>query len=745
MIPRRFLRVLCAALALVACGDASTDLKDLLPTVSATVVKSLTLDEEIRASGDLEARLHTTVAAEIAGRVTGIQVEEGAPVEAGDVVLEIDPERRQLELDAARAGLAQARAEYGKERRQTTRVRKLSSENVASQQQLEEAEAALELARGPGGGCPGPGRGARAGRRRRQRGGALRGAGWRGAPWSWASSCSRGIRSSSWSRSTRWRSSSVCRSWTASGVRAGAPVELEVSAFPNRSFPGSVTFISPTIDPATRTLRVKAQVSNGEGLLRPGLFARGAHSCGTPQRCADGSRGRGHPALRRRAPVPDRRRRPPRAGAGEPGSERGGARRGARRAGGGRSRGAARTRGPGRRRPGAGGRGSAQLPLLPGRGCGDRAASRGRERGRRAVSLSDLSIRRPVLTWMMALALATFGVLGFMRLGVDRYPDMDYPYVGLLLVLDGAAPETMEEEVVDVLEEAFVSIEGLRHIRSESTTGKAVVHMEFELETDIDVAAQDVRDRLNLFLDQLPSELEPPILGKADSNAWPIVFAPISSDISEIETTEYVDKHLRPLVESIPGAANAQIPGGVERNIRIWIDPAALRARGLATSDVLAALRREHIDRPGGFVEGPSVEWALKTDAEFRSVEELSNMIVSWDGAGPDPAARRGPRGGRRRGRSGPLPHQRASGRRPGSGEAHRRERRGHRRRVRGSAGQDARSHPGRHPDRAARGLHRSDRGDPRGLRGDHVRPGLRGGCWRSSWSSYSCAAPGPP
>jgi HAE1 family hydrophobic/amphiphilic exporter-1 len=251
------------------------------------------------------------------------------------------------------------------------------------------------------------------------------------------------------------------------------------------------------------------------------------------------------------------------------------------------------------------------------------------------VSLSDLSINRPVLTWMMVLALATFGVLGFVRLGVDRYPDMEFPFVGVSVELEGASPSAMEDEVVDPLEEAFATIEGVRHIRSESGQGQARVMLEFELEHDLDTAAQDVRDKLNASMRRLPRDIEPPSLGKADYSQFPIIFAPISSDLPATVTTEYVNERIKPALESIPGAAGVQMFGARERNIRIWIDPAALRARGLAVSDVLGAMRREHVERPGGFVEGESVEWALKTDAEFRSVAELENMIVSWDGEAP--------------------------------------------------------------------------------------------------------------
>ncbi|MGE4653409.1 MAG: efflux RND transporter permease subunit [Myxococcota bacterium] len=251
------------------------------------------------------------------------------------------------------------------------------------------------------------------------------------------------------------------------------------------------------------------------------------------------------------------------------------------------------------------------------------------------MSLSDLSIDRPVLTWMMTLALATFGVLGFMRLGVDRYPDMTFPFVGVMVTLEGAAPSAMEDEVVDVLEESFSTIEGVRRIYSNSGQGMAQVMMEFELEIDMDVAANDVRDKLNIVMDELPEEMDPPALGKADFSQFPVIYAPISSDLSPAETTTYVKRHVKPVIESIPGVARIALYGAQERNIRIWVDPDALRARNLTVSDLLAALRREHVERPGGYVEGSAVEWALKTDAEFRSVAGLERMVVSWDGEAP--------------------------------------------------------------------------------------------------------------
>ncbi len=251
------------------------------------------------------------------------------------------------------------------------------------------------------------------------------------------------------------------------------------------------------------------------------------------------------------------------------------------------------------------------------------------------MSLSDLSIERPVLTWMLTLALATFGVLGLGRLGIDRYPDMTMPYVGVVVTMESASPTTMEDEIVDPLEEAFATIEGIHHTYSTAAQGMARIMMEFELDYDVDIAAQDVRDKINMSLNDLPDDIDPPILGKADFSMFPIIYAPITSDLDPTDTTEYVDRHIRPMIESIPGAAGTEIYGELERNIRIWIDPAALRARKLAVGDVLSALRREHVEQPGGYVEGNTVEWALKTDAEFRSIDELGAMVISWDGDAP--------------------------------------------------------------------------------------------------------------
>ena len=251
------------------------------------------------------------------------------------------------------------------------------------------------------------------------------------------------------------------------------------------------------------------------------------------------------------------------------------------------------------------------------------------------MSLSDVCIQRPVLTLMLTLSLVVFGVLGYFELGVDQMPNMEFPVVTVTAQLEGASPETMEEDVTEVLEENLNTIAGLRSLKSSTMQGAAMITAEFELERDIDQAAQDVRDKVARARFSLPRELEPPVIDKRNMTSRPIIWLVLNSDRSQVETTEYLKYSVKPYLETIPGVASTEIFGKRERAIRIWIDGEALRARGLSVMDLVSAVQREHIDVPAGLVEGHAVEYALKTEAEFRSVDELANLIVAEPAGAP--------------------------------------------------------------------------------------------------------------
>ena len=273
MLVLRLLIALLFALAAAGCGDTQAKESDHLPSVSAAVVESVDLKEEIRASGDLNARLHTTIAAEIEGRITEIAVDEGGHAAKGAVVIEIDPERRRLELAAGRAQHAQAQSNYEKERRQTERIRKLRTQNVASDQQLEDAETALTLARSRVDAAR-----AALGVTERELSDASVTAPFAGMI------ARRSVQLGEFVQPGKPLVELVAldplevvfslTELDTERVREGQGIDVSVGAFPDRVFHGTVTFISPTVDPATRTLRIKAEIKNDEGHLRPGLFAR---------------------------------------------------------------------------------------------------------------------------------------------------------------------------------------------------------------------------------------------------------------------------------------------------------------------------------------------------------------------------------------------------------------------------------------------------------------------------------------
>jgi len=241
----------------------------------------------------------------------------------------------------------------------------------------------------------------------------------------------------------------------------------------------------------------------------------------------------------------------------------------------------------------------------------------------------DLCIERPILTLMLTLSLIVFGVLGYNQLGVDQFPEMEFPIVTVTAQLEGAAPEVMEEDVTEVLEEHINTIGGLRSLSSTTFHGAASVVAEFELERDLDQATQDVRDKVARARRELPEDLEPPVVDKINFANRPILWIPVESNRPAVEVTEYLKYTVKPYLETVEGVASTELFGRRERAIRIWLDGEALRARGLSANDVISAVQREHLEQPGGRLESAQLEYSLKTAAEFESVEALSGLIVA--------------------------------------------------------------------------------------------------------------------
>ena len=250
--------------------------------------------------------------------------------------------------------------------------------------------------------------------------------------------------------------------------------------------------------------------------------------------------------------------------------------------------------------------------------------------------LVDLSIKRPVLAVMMIGALVVLGWISMGRLGVDLFPDVEFPYVAVTTTLEGASPDTMETEVSDVIEESVNTISGIKQLRSTSADGLSQVFIEFELEENVDVKAQDVRDKVNIARRDLPEDIDPPVIEKVDPDAAPIMSIMIAADASIGEITTYADEIVKEAVQRLPGVGSVTIVGGRLREIRIWLNADKMRAFGVTADDVVHAVRSEHAEVPGGRLEigGGAREFGAKTVSEAKTPQEFADLVVAYRESG---------------------------------------------------------------------------------------------------------------
>jgi HAE1 family hydrophobic/amphiphilic exporter-1 len=248
------------------------------------------------------------------------------------------------------------------------------------------------------------------------------------------------------------------------------------------------------------------------------------------------------------------------------------------------------------------------------------------------VKLADTSIRRPVFAVMLIGALVVLGAVSIPRLGIDLWPRVEFPMVVVTTVLEGAAPETVEREVSQVLEESINTIEGISSLRSNSSDSLSIIYVEFELEYDIQEKAQEVREKVSAVRGELPRDAEMSVVERVDPDAQPILVVLLAGSQSIRSITEFADKRVKPRLERIPGVGSIDLVGSRKREIRIWIDPLRLGGYGLAVDDVLGALQREHVELPGGRLETEQREWTLRTEGKLTSTEQFGAMVVAERG-----------------------------------------------------------------------------------------------------------------
>jgi len=243
--------------------------------------------------------------------------------------------------------------------------------------------------------------------------------------------------------------------------------------------------------------------------------------------------------------------------------------------------------------------------------------------------LSDISIKRPVLATVMSLVIVIFGLFGYDRLSVREYPDIDRPVVSVSTVYRGASASIIESQVTQVLEDAVAGIEGISSISSTSREESSSISIEFNVDRNMDSAANDVRDRVSRAIRSLPDESDAPRIAKSDDDARAIMWLALtSSRQSGLELTDYAERYLVDRLSIVNGVANVRIGGGRRYAIRIWLNKGALAARQLTVQDVEDALRRQNILLPSGRIESSQREISVRTDSSLRSVEDFGKVVV---------------------------------------------------------------------------------------------------------------------
>ncbi|MBU9888454.1 MAG: efflux RND transporter permease subunit [Candidatus Omnitrophica bacterium] len=244
------------------------------------------------------------------------------------------------------------------------------------------------------------------------------------------------------------------------------------------------------------------------------------------------------------------------------------------------------------------------------------------------MSLSDVSIKKPVFAWMIMAALLIFGGIGFLRMGVSQMPDIDFPYANISVTWEGAAPEVMETEVVDVIEESLMSIEGIKKITSTSRFGSASITGEFELSKDIDVAVQEIQTKIAQAQRNLPEDMDAPIIMKVNPDDQPIIWVGLSGDLPLREMVKYVKDHLKDQFAVIPDVGEITLGGFAEPSMRVWLDSGRLEELSLTAEDVMATIAAQHTELPAGRLTTEETERNIRVMGESKNVEELSRLVI---------------------------------------------------------------------------------------------------------------------
>src|SRR5678810_586425 len=248
------------------------------------------------------------------------------------------------------------------------------------------------------------------------------------------------------------------------------------------------------------------------------------------------------------------------------------------------------------------------------------------------MNISELSLWRPLLAFVMNIILVLFGVIGFKSLGVRDYPAIDPPIINVRASYPGANADIIESQITEPLEKSINGIAGIKNISSSSSVGTSSINVEFDLGVDLEAAANDVRDKVSQAQRSLPQNLDaPPVVSKQDASSDAIISMTVQSNTrNQLQITEYANNVLVERLQTIPGVSSIQIWGEKRYAMRIWFNPTKMSAYNLTPADVETALNRENIELPSGKISGNATELSVRTFGRLTTEEDFNNVTVSY-------------------------------------------------------------------------------------------------------------------
>src|SRR5690606_27680553 len=218
------------------------------------------------------------------------------------------------------------------------------------------------------------------------------------------------------------------------------------------------------------------------------------------------------------------------------------------------------------------------------------------------MSLPDISIRKPVFAWMLMAAMIIFGYISMTKMGVSQMPDVDFPVVNVGVTYEGAAPEVMELDVIDPIESAVLSVEGVKSITSSARMGSANISVEFNLDKNIDIAVSEIETAINQAQRNLPDDIDPPTIRKINPDDRPIMFLAVAApDMAPKDLMAYVRDNLKDQFQTVSGVADVFLAGYIDPNLRVWAYNDKLNRFELTVNDVISAIQTEHKESPSGY------------------------------------------------------------------------------------------------------------------------------------------------